>query len=928
MHLKTMAENFVTLDTKTYESLQQELIALRQQVGHLQQTNSQQAADIQELNQALDEQLQEQTTEIAKVERVLQGEMRELELAFYDRQPDNIGLEIQAARLKHVATHLPGVIFQFTSRDGVWRVDYISEGIWELAGITATDMMQDLDLDLFIERLHPDDLKDFTASVVEAVENSTTWHYEGRLIKPDGEICWWQGDSTPIKNESGEMVFCGLLLDINKRKHAEEALRQLNEELEVRVEAQTAAYQQAEAERDRFFNLSVDMLCIASFDGHFKRVNPAFEVALGYTAEELIAQPFLDFVHPEDREATIAESAKIGQGASSIFFDNRYRCKDGSYKWLSWNSVPFTQEREIYAIARDITERKQAAELLNNQRRRLSLLIEQSPLAVIEWNANLEVVAWNPAAADIFGYGEEEAIGRHAAELIIPNDAREKLAPSIAQLLSASGGTCISENLTKDGRRITCEWHNKPLTDTNGEVIGAVSVAQDISDRKVAERQLLETKNLYQQILDAIPDLILCKGPQSRIVYGNKAFRDYYRMTQAQLQDLIDAPFAKPDYTEQYIKDDACVFNTGHTLIVEELAVRYDGQERLFSTIKAPIFNSQGAIVQTVGVSRDITERKQAEIQLRQQAQNLENTLHELQRTQTQLVQSEKMSSLGQLVAGVAHEINNPVNFIYGNLVHANQYAHSLLSVIQTYQQCYPNPVFEVQEAIEEADLEFLFEDLPKLLKSMQVGAQRIREIIASLRNFSRIDEAERKPVDIHEGIDSTLMILQNRLKARSDYPGIKVVKDYGNLPQVECYPGQLNQVFMNILVNAIDALEDRDKTRTLQEMKQNPSSIRIATEWIELEQQVRIKIGDNGPGISEAVKNRIFDPFFTTKALGKGTGLGMSISHQIVTEKHNGTLECISSIGAGAEFVIQLPVSLSHQTELKNPPVGRGNGE
>lgn len=318
-----------------------------------------------------------------------------------------------------------------------------------------------------------------------------------------------------------------------------------------------------------------------------------------------------------------------------------------------------------------------------------------------------------------------------------------------------------------------------------------------------------------------------------------------------------------------------------------------------------------GLVKSDVRSPTEISDRQEAEILLKQQAEDLENTLRELQRTQSQLVQNEKMSSLGQLVAGVAHEINNPVNFIYGNLIHAKEYAESLIAAIHTYQQYYPNPVFEVQEAIEELDLDFLIEDLPKLLNSMQVGAERIREIIASLRNFSRLDEAECKPADIHQGIDSTLMILQNRIKGKSDSPGIQVIKTYGKLPQIECYPGQLNQVFMNILVNALDAIEERDKARTFSDIKQNPSFIRITTEVVESEQKVIIKISDNGPGIPEKVKKCIFDPFFTTKGVGKGTGLGMTISYEIVAEKHNGTLECFSLPGEGTEFVIQLPVSL-----------------
>jgi signal transduction histidine kinase len=286
----------------------------------------------------------------------------------------------------------------------------------------------------------------------------------------------------------------------------------------------------------------------------------------------------------------------------------------------------------------------------------------------------------------------------------------------------------------------------------------------------------------------------------------------------------------------------------------------------------------------------------------------LNDALRKLQQAQLRLVQNEKMSSLGQLVAGIAHEINNPVNFIHGNLLHANEYIQELLALVALYQKHYPEPTPIVQTTIEAIDIEFLNEDLPKLLASMQVGAERIREIVRSLRVFSRLDEAEVKDVDIHEGIDSTLMILRNRLKAKPNHTEIEVVKHYAQLPLVECYAGQLNQVFMNILSNAIDALDDYNSNRTPEAFSNNRGKITISTEVLE-SKQVRIRIADNGPGISEEVQSRMFDPFFTTKAIGKGTGMGLAISYQIISERHRGQLRCTSVLGQGTEFSIEIPI-------------------
>jgi signal transduction histidine kinase/HAMP domain-containing protein len=313
------------------------------------------------------------------------------------------------------------------------------------------------------------------------------------------------------------------------------------------------------------------------------------------------------------------------------------------------------------------------------------------------------------------------------------------------------------------------------------------------------------------------------------------------------------------------------------------------------------------------------------ENQFRDKAEELQVTLQELQQAQATLVQSEKMSSLGQMVAGVAHEINNPINFIYANLSYLNQYQTELFQLLQLYQKHYPQPVAEIQQEQENIDLDFLTQDFTQILESMKVGSERIRKIVLSLRNFSRLDESDMKTVDIHEGIESTLVILQSQLKKQENRPEIEIAKHYGTLPLVECYPGQMNQVFMNLLVNAIDALEMSPKAAYSQPPSpsagtvqvQTQSTLRIAIQTECRAGEILIRIRDNGIGMTEATRTKLFDPFFTTKEVGKGTGLGLSVSYQIVTEKHRGQLYCISELGQGAEFVIQIPITQTPPTNL-----------
>ncbi|HYX17999.1 MAG TPA: response regulator [Nostoc sp.] len=316
----------------------------------------------------------------------------------------------------------------------------------------------------------------------------------------------------------------------------------------------------------------------------------------------------------------------------------------------------------------------------------------------------------------------------------------------------------------------------------------------------------------------------------------------------------------------------------------------------------------------------ELLARIKTHLQLRNLTKNLEKrvtertaalsrALKDLQESQLQLVQTEKMSALGELVAGVAHEINNPVGFIHGNLQHASAYFQDMINIINLYQQHYPNPVPEIKEEIAAIDLKYMLADLPNLISSMKEGVQRIRDISISLRNFSRADSDRKVSCNIHDGIDSTIMILKHRLKASEDHPDIQVIRDYDNLPEIECFIGQLNQVFMNLLANAIDALEESNVGRTYIEIEANPNQVLIQTSLTVNKKHILIRIKDNGVGMSPDVQQKIFDHLFTTKPVGQGTGLGLSIARQIVVEKHGGTLEVNSAPGQGSEFIIKLPI-------------------
>lgn len=423
--------------------------------------------------------------------------------------------------------------------------------------------------------------------------------------------------------------------------------------------------------------------------------------------------------------------------------------------------------------------------------------------------------------------------------------------------------------------------------------------------------QLQSSEARFQKLADNVPGLIYQIRIQSdgsaSIPYVSSGCQTLYEVP---AEDLMTGKYSLRDF--EHPEDQAAVFQA----VVESAQnltpfrqewriITPNGNLKWVKAASQPERWEDGEIVWD-GILIDISDRKQAEMAVLQKSQELEAALAELQNTQLQMVQNEKMASLGNLVAGVAHEINNPIGFLKGSINNGKDYVEDLLAHLALYQQHYPQPASAIQNHAEEIDLQFLCEDLPKLLNSMQGASDRIQSISTSLRTFSRADTEHKVKANIHDGIDSTLLILKYRLKANEIRPEIKVIKNYGELPLVECFPGQLNQVFMNILANAIDMFDEMAKTQPSQDIKTYQQQIQIDTSLVE--NQVQIKIQDNGTGMTKEMQTRIFDHLFTTKGVGKGTGLGLAIARQIIEEKHQGSLKVRSAPGQGSEFSIHLP--------------------
>jgi len=440
--------------------------------------------------------------------------------------------------------------------------------------------------------------------------------------------------------------------------------------------------------------------------------------------------------------------------------------------------------------------------------------------------------------------------------------------------------------------------------------------------REQVEGELTKAQQLLQLVMDTLPEAIFWKDRHSVYLGCNRNFAEDAGI------GLPEKIVGKTDYDLPWKKEESDFFRECDRRVmladkaelgIVEPQLQGDGKQAWVETNKAALHDENGKVIGILGTYQDITVRKQAEIALHELNQKLERqtieltaALAQLQQSQLQLVQQEKMSALGNLIAGVAHEMNNPVGFLSGNLRPAQDYVKDLLRLIELYQAALPNPGEAIEAEIEEIDLDYVRQDLPKLLRSMGEGINRIRDISTSLRTFSRADQQHKVAFDLKDGLDSTILILKHRLKADDRRPEIEVAEHYKKMPLVLCFPGQLNQVFMNLLANAIDALEESSQGKSFSDLQAAPNRITISTGVSSDEQMAVIKIHDNGIGMTEATRQKVFENLFTTKAVGKGTGLGLAIVHQIIVEKHGGTIAVNSEPGQGTEFVVQIPLEIA----------------
>lgn len=594
------------------------------------------------------------------------------------------------------------------------------------------------------------------------------------------------------------------------------------------------------------------------------------------------------------------------EGKHTTFDWPSQRLSDGALLNLeiTLQKLILSDQVRVMVSVRDVTERKQ----VELEQRRLLSVIEATPDLVGMSDAKGQCIYLNKAGRGIVGLSEDEPANFQINETMSLKERQRFIDVALPEALKHGSYSCESSLINCVGEELPVSRVLIVHRDDTGAVDCLSTVMRDIRQAKAVEERLRDREQFLSSIYEGANVAIfvwdLAEGSAEELICSG-----WNPACEAATGLSAESVIGKTPYDVFGPAQGAAVVKNNLRCIVQNQSSSYEekimieGEPTWWNTKLDPVQDSKGRVYRVVGTTTNITALKLNTIELEarsqrqaEQAAELAEALAKLRRTQAQIIQSEKMSSLGEMVAGIAHEINNPVNFIHANIQPASSYAEDLIALIKQYQREYPSPSSELEKMLEDLDFEFVKRDFLNLLSSMKVGTQRIREIVLSLRNFSRLDEAEVKAVDLQEGIDSTLVILAHRIKENAARQTVEIVKQYQPMPQVECYPSQLNQVVMNIVANAIDALSNQE----------NPKIV-IAAHATET--HALITVSDNGSGMSETVRERVFDPFYTTKPVGKGTGMGLSISYQIITQKHGGNLSVCSAPGEGTTFTIEIPL-------------------